>query len=663
MNRSQNSCYRYSASDGYWSGFDTLLQGSTMKVVTSTPNGLILTTSYDGTTHGLSGWYSTDNGQSWASVVLGQSNGLEIEPVYSMILGPSGRVVVSTWAGIFSRQLPDGPLTHAADAPAGDVLAMSGNGMIFATTNVRPNIYRSSDFGATWQPSGSGLSSIGAITVCPNGSVFATANRGVFRSTVSDTNWRWVSALPLSAWGNDYQTLAADSSGRIFIGSIHGVYRSNDNGSSWQLSRSGLLDTNIVALCVTSTGDIVASSYSRLLYRSTDHGVTWERFNRGLSDGLVAMFAADSAGTLFAASSNGLFCSSDRGDNWDVCAMQDTGVTSVMALRDGAIVISRQAVGEIFRSTDHGASWKGVFNEGLVNQPYGIVSKSYAGTLFALPDASHLYRSTDDGRSWVGPTTVPYFQLIAAAPDGGLFGYLTCSSAQAIYHSTDDGITWSTVRDHYPAGAELLHADSSGDYFLYCDGLMRSTDAGLSWEMKSTGIQGGISSYWAPESFVVNQIGRLYIATSAGVFRSTDHGENWAAWDDGISKKQSGNFGLLPDGTMLLATDEGIFRTGQSTLTAPVQTPEPLAQLDQSIPNPLITNTAIRYSLSRSNEVWLEVSDLLGRVVLSTYQGIQDAGSHTITIDRAALPLAGTYLYRLRTGAEYSETRTMIVLP
>ena len=75
----------------------------------------------------------------------------------------------------------------------------------------------------------------------------------------------------------------------------------------------------------------------------------------------------------------------------------------------------------------------------------------------------------------------------------------------------------------------------------------------------------------------------------------------------------------------------------------------PLVTFDMSvIPNPSVNRTRIEYSLTKSQQITLEILDLLGRQVLVAVDGApQSAGRHQVTIDKTDLGPNGMYLARL----------------
>jgi hypothetical protein len=82
--------------------------------------------------------------------------------------------------------------------------------------------------------------------------------------------------------------------------------------------------------------------------------------------------------------------------------------------------------------------------------------------------------------------------------------------------------------------------------------------------------------------------------------------------------------------------------------------------LEQNYPNPFNPTTSIKYDLSRSTLVKLEVFDILGRRIAVLSDGIQAAGTYTVAFDGRRLT-SGIYFVRMHAG-DYIKTNKMVLL-
>jgi hypothetical protein len=135
--------------------------------------------------------------------------------------------------------------------------------------------------------------------------------------------------------------------------------------------------------------------------------------------------------------------------------------------------------------------------------------------------------------------------------------------------------------------------------------------------------------------------------------------------NDTIRVFVAGGFGSAsgaPPGTATAAFD--VIDRGTSSLSLPPlpeNTPRPAAfALEQNYPNPFNPSTEIRYQVSGTSEVQLEVFDVLGRNVATLVNERQAAGSYAVNFNAASLA-SGIYFYRLQSGSFVATRKMMLV--
>ena len=252
------------------------------------------------------------------------------------------------------------------------------------------------------------------------------------------------------------------------------------------------------------------------LYRSDDEGQSWQRINhglprRGVSDLAVSPdFAQDE--TLFAATSAtdeglGIWKSDNGGRSWH---MSSHGLTD-LAVGDLAIspgfaadrtLFATARRGGLYRSTNSGETWQWLTDRYLPQEPYpqaplGVfLSPTYAQdrTLFVLHEGVH--RSLDGGETWDQSFTD--MSSLALSPefarDQTLLGW---SGQGGVLRSTDGGETWQAANaglapKGYGTGKVVISPDfgsSETVYLLWNPSVsdetvqfFRSTDAAQTWE-------------------------------------------------------------------------------------------------------------------------------------------------------------------------------------
>ena len=181
-------------------------------------------------------------------------------------------------------------------------------------------IYKSTNGGANWSPSGTGLptptfpSTLLTITSIAvdrfTNRVYAgTGGYGVYVSIDAGANW---SPAGPGLLDQNVRVLAFDpfTSTTIYAGTSSGVYKSVNAGGSWTLASNGLSES--VNLIVSYGGGFPASvlyaATQTGVYRTLNGGLSWIKITAGLLDPLVWSMAVDDAtATVFAATRNGVF--------------------------------------------------------------------------------------------------------------------------------------------------------------------------------------------------------------------------------------------------------------------------------------------------------------------------------------------------------------------
>jgi photosystem II stability/assembly factor-like uncharacterized protein len=92
-------------------------------------------------------------------------------------------------------------------------------------------------------------------------------------------------------------------------------------------------------------------------------------------------------------------------------------------------------------------------------------------------------------------------------------------------------------------------------------GIFRSLDDGASWNRATPA-----NHVSRPHRIVVDGSGRLYVATSAGIYTSGDAGENWVEFNDGFPPYPTGDATVTRNGTLLASTRNDLYRFGRTAI-------------------------------------------------------------------------------------------------
>jgi len=270
---------------------------------------------------------------------------------------------------------------------SGNINVVFANGNdILAGTNGGSSISISVDNGINWGSANTGILQYADVRAFASDQnyVFAGATDGVYRA-INDGSYNWskvldnVSCFSLLIKGTD-----------VFAGTLGGgIYYSNNNGTTWIQSNSGMNSYPYVYALATNGTYLFAGKYgggspADGVYRSSDNGATWTQVINGLTNTNVFSLAVK-GNFLFAGTNGGIFRSSNDGNNWINVAGGVVHTLNVICNND--LYAGLLSSGGVSKSTDDGTTWSS-YSTGLPNTGgYTVMSLTannsflFAGTL------------------------------------------------------------------------------------------------------------------------------------------------------------------------------------------------------------------------------------------------------------------------------------------
>lgn len=657
-----------------------------------------------GTYHGI--YQSTDDGLTWT---LYAPSPAPLAWMSVFVVTPKGTLLVRFGDAIY-RSTDRGANWMSIQAFAGPAaprcLHVTVGGTIFAGS-FGYGVSRSTDDGVTWTSVNDGLPFpwIRAITSTSKGTIFVTADQGLYRSTNGGTSWSslripgidrpspshllvtskdeiFVTNSPIlrstdegvnwSPVGGPFPAFALKQleiteSGTIFVITVNdGLFRSTDGGNSYQPVALNPAVPYIEGSITTTYGSILMSSDNGLLFRSTNNGSTWSLIPT-LPNSTVRPLRASPTGSLFGSLGSILAVSRDEGSTWDF-SHQPTSANALARVAFDTNATAFVAAGsDLFVTQTDGYSWSKIPQKPEVSTKQVLTldrkNRLVAGTF------SGLFRSTDEGTSWAQLTLTPTLSVIAVGDSLLIVGSLR----DGILRSTNDGASWTSawnMRDHL---VEMLVKDQTESIYAFTDSILfRSTDKGFMWEPISPAIPGLYFTDMATTSD-----DKIVFSSNKGVFASSDHGDTWNSLNEGLDYTNVVSVSTSPQGYLYC----GVMYYGAYKSTHPFSPPVPIKEvapgdttlpdslvyqlpeslhLHQNYPNPFRSSTVLRVSVKELTQATLSVYDILGRKIDVLRDRIFVPGEHIVHWNSGDRP-TGIYFYKLE-SAGHTSTMKMILL-
>lgn len=376
---------------------------------------------------------------------------------------------------------------------------------VFYMAPVNGGVFKSIDYGRTWQPifDDQPTASIGAVAVAPSDPniVYVGSGEGLHRPDLS-------------------------------VGD--GVYKSTDAGKTWthlglrdgqQVPQLAVDPKNPDRIFVAVAGHPYGPNEERGIYRSIDGGKTFEKVlyrdeNVGASDvqidpsnpGIVYVALWESRegpweNGVFNGDGGGIFKSIDGGKTWRQLSkgLPDHIVQANLAIALSApktlfAAVRTKTISKLYRSDDGGETWHGTTDDprpglGIGGGDLPVVRFDPKNLQIVYSASIVCWKSTDGGKTWDGWRGAPGgddYQNVWINPNNP--DIILLGSDQGAIVTVNGGKSWSSWYNQSTAQLYHVSADNSFPYRLY-SGQQESGSVGI----KSRGDEGRITFRdWRP---------------------------------------------------------------------------------------------------------------------------------------------------------------------
>ncbi len=219
------------------------------------------------------------------------------------------------------------------------------------------------------------------------------------------------------------------------------------------------------------------------VYRSYDQGSSWNKLELDQSNPYILVFtiACSQEGVLFVGANGTIYRSANDGSSFDKVYSGGDNILNINFSPSGEVY----AVGwtNILRSPDNGVTWDTLFcsgtNQFFADIDFGLNGEIYVASGVYEDTGSGFYRSLDHGSTWENIGITESFLYAVKVNNEGV---IMAGGLAGLQTSADGGLTWNSV---FGSAVKTLESDTRGNVFAGSDdwagGFWFSDTWGDSW--------------------------------------------------------------------------------------------------------------------------------------------------------------------------------------
>jgi photosystem II stability/assembly factor-like uncharacterized protein len=408
-------------------------------------------------------------------------------------------------------------------------------------------VFSNLTYGQEWVSNGPYGGQVNSIALHPAKPdlLFATTPNGLFRSTDGGETWE-------RKMGGNVTAVVPDASDPtiVYIAADDQLHKSFDGGESWFIAGFNFNGVRKLALAPS-----VGEGLSPRLYVGSNDGLYKSLEGGGFEK--ISSFPTVEVGNIAVNPSRPdviliwgwhgqenyaiAYKSADGGDNWTaVFDSRDLGggwETFEFAFepKKPDVVYAGRARQGLLKSVDGGKSWKLILhsnmNPPIMRDPavYSIVLEPKNSEVVYVCAEDGLFLSKDAGATWevVGKASfgTPRTNGIAINPSDTNVMFVATQAA-GVYKSVDGGANWKASNQGLSAACYFVaaHPKTAGRIFAASsNGVFESADSGITWNLIGLAGQEVRQILFDPANSDI-----LFAASNYGVYKTVDGGKSWA---------------------------------------------------------------------------------------------------------------------------------------
>lgn len=320
-----------------------------------------------------------------------------------------------------------------------------------------------------------------------------------------------------------------------------GLWKSTDGGLHWETKTDGLPSIGISGIAIDPTD-------TDIIYISTGDG--------------------DGTGTY----SSGIFKSTDAGETWISLSLSFEADNNIQGKKliihpiNPDILFFTSSTG-IYKTTDSGLSWRRVMEGQFDDIEFNTGNPSI---VYATQNDA-FYRSVNTGESFTRISVQASGRIIIGVTKAAPSYVYLASGKEGIFLSNDEGKSFKFIGEHpFEKGLkwymwafavsqtdpDILHIGEIESY--------KSVDGGVTWSEKTTEwLWNNEIGYTHCDFHEMKYFGdTLYVCTDGGLAKTTDEGESWELYFNGVETTQIYNISVCKSDTGMImfgSQDNGVY--------------------------------------------------------------------------------------------------------
>jgi len=363
----------------------------------------------------------------------------------------------------------------------------SNDSIVFALTGIsshQPLLFRSTNYGENWEDISTGKIDgvIGENFTIHNSKIYCWTEKAIYMSSDNGDTWEIINTE--LAQNSSIVNLAFDGN-NYWVGTANnGVFLSTDEGKSWIQRNNGINTSTVYGLAINGN-NMYAGNRENIISLTKDNGETWTNINNGLPDNAGMKTIVVDSDYIFAVQVGGntIYMSPDNGKTWGITPSSFPGALIYdMLIMNGNLVTS--SITGAFVSSDKGESW---VKSALDDTTTKLLEFAIDGDKIYASSGSGVFISNNNGFNWSRIDTNKWNISAIAINDGNIY----IARNRRLFVKNKNSENWDTLATYITnndINQILFYKNNMLVYTPREDGLLISTDSGVSWNKRNGGL-------------------------------------------------------------------------------------------------------------------------------------------------------------------------------